>query len=41
LGICVLLENVLHFTEGLSENAKTSALASLEKIKELDTILES
>lgn len=40
LGICVLLENVLHFTEGLSENAKISALKSLEKLKEFDTIIE-
>jgi hydrogenase 3 maturation protease len=39
LGICVLLENVLHFTEGLSDSAKTSAQASLEKVKELDAIL--
>lgn len=39
LGICVLLENVLHFTEGLSDNAKKSVIVALEKIKELDTIL--
>ena len=41
LGIHVLLENVLHFTEGLSQNAQASALASLEKIKELDAMLEA
>lgn len=40
LGICVLLENVLHFTEGLSEGAKKSALDSLDKIKELDALLK-
>lgn len=40
LGIHVLLENVLHFTEGLSQGAKDSAVASLEKIKELDGLLE-
>jgi hydrogenase 3 maturation protease len=39
LGICVLLENVLHFSEGLSESAKTSSIKALDKIKELDTIL--
>ena len=39
LGICVLLENVLHFTEGLSDNAKTSALKAVEKIKEFDAII--
>jgi len=41
LGICVLLENVLHFTEGLSDTAKISALKALDKIKELDVILEN
>ncbi len=41
LGICVLLENVLHFSEGLSESAKTSAIKALDKIKELDALLES
>ena len=39
LGICVLLENVLHFSEGLSESAKNSSLKALDKIKELDTLL--
>ena len=41
LGICVLLENVLHFTEGLSENAKHSAQKALEKLKEFDALLEA
>ena len=41
LGISVLLENVLHFSEGLSENAKCSALKALDKIKEFDAIIES
>lgn len=41
LGICVLLENVLHFTEGLSDNAKTSAHKALDKLKELDAMLDS
>ena len=36
LGICVLLENVLHFSEGLSESAKNSSPKALDKIKELD-----
>lgn len=40
LGIAVLLENVLHFSEGLSQSAKDSALTSLEKIKELDALLK-
>lgn len=40
LGISVLLENVLHFTEGLSENAKHSTQKALDKIKELDAILQ-
>lgn len=39
LGICVLLENVLHFSEGLSESAKKSSLKALDKIKELDALL--
>ena len=39
LGICVLLENVLHFTEGLSESAVTSASKALEKLKEFDAII--
>jgi hydrogenase 3 maturation protease len=39
LGISVLLENVLHFSEGLSENAKASAQRALEKVQELDTVL--
>ncbi len=39
LGICVLLENVLHFSEGLSESAKNSSTKALNKIKELDTLL--
>lgn len=41
LGICVLLENVLHFSEGLSDAAKASSLRALEKIKELDTLTEA
>lgn len=40
LGIAVLLENVLHFSEGLSDSAKNSATKALEKIKEFDTILD-
>ena len=40
LGISVLLENVLHFSEGLSENAKKSSQKALQKVKELDTILD-
>jgi len=40
LGISVLLENVLHFSEGLSEGAKASALKALDKIKELDAIID-
>ena len=40
LGICVLFENVLHFTEGLSENAKASALKAFEKLSELDALLD-
>lgn len=39
LGISVLLENVLHFSEGLSDSAKKSALKALEKLKEFDIIL--
>jgi hydrogenase 3 maturation protease len=41
LGIAVLLENVLHFSEGLSQSAKDSSLKALEKIKELDTLLNA
>lgn len=41
LGICVLLENVLHFTEGLSDNAKDLTLKSLDKIKEFDAIIDN
>ncbi|MDD2382890.1 MAG: hydrogenase 3 maturation endopeptidase HyCI [Sulfurospirillaceae bacterium] len=41
LGISVLLENVLHFNEGLSDNAKNSALKALDKIKELDSMIEN
>lgn len=40
LGICVLLENVLHFSEGLSESARTSALKALDKLKEFDAIID-
>lgn len=40
LGIAVLLENVLHFTEGLSQSAQNSALKALEKLKSFDAILE-
>jgi len=40
LGISVLLENVLHFSEGLSDTAKDSALKSLDKIKELDALMD-
>ena len=39
LGIAVLLENVLHFTEGLSDSANTSASQALEKLKEFDAML--
>ena len=41
LGITVLLENALHFTEGLSDSATKSALQALDKIKEFNTTLES
>ncbi|MDD3343211.1 MAG: hydrogenase 3 maturation endopeptidase HyCI [Sulfurospirillaceae bacterium] len=41
LGISVLLENVLHFSEGLSESAKSSALKAFDKIKEFDAILDA
>lgn len=41
LGISVLLEHVLHFTEGLSDGAKNSALKALDKLKEFDAILEN
>ena len=40
LGIAVLLENVLHFSEGLSDSAKNSALKALDKLKEFDAILD-
>lgn len=40
LGINVLLENVLHFTEGLSDNANASALQAFEKIKEFDALID-
>lgn len=40
LGIAVLLENVLHFSEGLSDSAKNSALKAFDKIKEFDAILD-
>lgn len=36
LGINVLLENVLDFKEGLSENAKKSAQKAFERILEID-----
>lgn len=39
LGISVLLENVLHFSEGLSDSAKNSAQKALHKIKEFDTMI--
>lgn len=39
LGIAVLLENVLHFSEGLSENAKNSSFKAFEKIKAFDAML--
>lgn len=39
LGINVLLENVLDFSENLSKNAEISALEAISKIKELDQIL--
>jgi len=41
LGICVLLENVLHFTEGLSDNAKTSAITALDKLKAFEALLDA
>ncbi len=41
LGIAVLLENVLHFSEGLSQNAHNASYQALEKIKALDTMLEA
>lgn len=40
LGIAVLLENVLHFSEGLSDSAKNSALKALDKLKEFDAMLD-
>lgn len=39
LGIAVLLENVLHFSEGLSDSAKNSALKALNKLQEFDAII--
>ncbi len=39
LGICVHLENVLHFSEGLSESAKLSANKAINRLKELDGML--
>ena len=36
LGISVLLENVLDFKEGLSENAKKNAQKAFERILEID-----
>ncbi|KFL33832.1 MULTISPECIES: hydrogenase 3 maturation endopeptidase HyCI [unclassified Sulfurospirillum] len=41
LGIAVLLENVLHFSEGLSDSAKTSATKALDKLKEFDALLDA
>ncbi len=41
LGISVLLEHVLHFTEGLSEGAKVSALKALERMKEFDALIDT
>lgn len=38
LGICVHLENVLHFKEGLSKKAENLALKAIEKIKFLDSL---
>lgn len=40
LGISVLLENVLNFEEGLSQNAKISAKKAVQKIKEIDLNLK-
>ncbi|MGD9595635.1 hydrogenase 3 maturation endopeptidase HyCI [Wolinella succinogenes] len=40
LGISVLLENVLHFSEGLSQGASDSAFVALGRIKELDGMLK-
>lgn len=40
LGICVLLENVLHFSEGLSESAHHSARKALDKLIELDALVD-
>lgn len=39
LGIGVLLENVLEFKEGLSDDAKNSAKIALDKLKTLDAML--
>ena len=41
LGIAVLLENVLHFSEGLSQSAVNSAQKALEKLQEFNAILDS
>ncbi|WP_060826371.1 hydrogenase 3 maturation endopeptidase HyCI [Sulfurospirillum cavolei] len=41
LGICVLLENVLHFSEGLSQSAQTSVTKAFDKLQELDAMLEA
>lgn len=41
LGINVLLENVLDFSENLSKNAEISAQKAIVKIKELDCILQN
>ena len=41
IGICVLLENVLHFTEGFSENAKKYTIEAFDKIKEFDATLDN
>lgn len=41
LGICVLLENVLHFSEGLSPSAKTASVNAFEKIKAFDALLDA
>ena len=40
IGICVLLENVLHFTEGLSDNAEKYKIEAFNKIKDLDESLD-
>ncbi|MFT7003368.1 MAG: hydrogenase 3 maturation protease [Sulfurimonas sp.] len=40
IGICVLLENVLHFTEGLSDNAKKYTIDAFDRIKDLDVKID-